>query len=146
MKTLFNIILIVLFVNTVQSQTIATFIPEAQLAGIDTLNGADTVYIRTPFLKWNLQYLGLQVTCIELGGTSDGYIYPQASIDDTSYANLISTEYLVYSFPNDTLTITDGAVGLWNVFLPNNYAGIMATGTAGDTTEITLKYSIKGRK
>ena len=146
MKNILNIILLVVIANSAYSQDYAKFIPEAQLAGIDTLNGADTIYIRTPNIKWNVSYIGLQATCRELGGTSDGSIYPQASIDDTSYVNLVSTDYLVYSFPNDTLTITDGAVGLWNILaLPNNYAGIMAVGTAGDTTEVTLKYSIKGR-
>jgi len=147
MKTLVNIILIVLLSVSTYAQTTARYIPDAQLAGIDTLKGADTIYIRTPFLKWSLDYIGLQVKCVELGGTSDGYIYPQASIDGIDYANLISTDYLVYSFPNDTLTITDEAVGLWNILaLTNNYAGVMCVGTEGDTTEVTLKYSIKGKK
>jgi hypothetical protein len=144
-----NLILIILcvFALSATAQETAIYKPEAQLAGVDTLKGADTIYIRTPFLKWNLDYIGLQVKCVELGGTSDGSVYPQASIDDIDYANLVSTDYLVYSFPNDTLTITDGAVGLWNILaITNNYAGIMAVGTVGDTTEITLKYSIKGRK
>lgn len=122
-------------------------IPDAQLAGVDTLNGADTVYIRTPMLKWNFEYIGLQVLCEELGGTSDGTIYSQTSIDDTSYVNVTTSDYVVNSFPNDTLTITDGAVGLWNMtLLSNNYYGIMAIGTAGDTTKLTLKYSIKGKR
>lgn len=147
MKKLLNIIFIVFIANSVYSQTYAKFIPEAQLAGVDTLNGADTIYIRTPYIKWNIDYIALQVKCRQLGGTSDGYIYPQASIDDTNYVNLVSTDYLIYSFPNDTLTITDGVIGLWNILsLPNNYAGIMGVGTANDTTEVTLKYSIKGRK
>ena len=146
MKKILNIIFIILIANSVFSQS-SRYIPDAQLAGVDTLNGADTIYIRTPFLKWNLDYIGLQVKCVELGGTSDGSIYPQASIDGIDYANLISTDYLFYSFPNDTLTITDGVVGLWNILaLTNNYAGIMAIGTVGDTTEVTLKYSIKGRR
>lgn len=122
-------------------------VPDAQLAGVDTLKGADTVYINTPFLKWNLEYIGLQVVCEELGGTSDGTIYPRVSIDDTSYANVTTQDYVVNSFPNDTLTITDGAVGIWNISgLPNNYYGIMAIGTTGDTTKLTLKYSIKGAR
>jgi hypothetical protein len=148
MKNLFNIILFfALFTCHAYSQDVARYIPDAQLAGVDTLKGADTIYIRTPFLKWNLDYIGLQATCRQLGGTSDGYIYPQASIDDIGYVDLISTDYLVYSFPNDTLTIADGTVGLWNILaLTNNYAGIMCVGTVGDTTEITLKFSIKGRK
>ena len=141
------IALFCLFTIHVYSQTVARNISDAQLAGIDTLNGADTIYIRTPFLKWDYTYLGLQVKCRQLGGTSDGYIYPQASIDNIDYANLVSTDYLVYSFPNDTLTITDGAVGLWNILvISNNYAGIMCVGTGGDTTEISLKFSIKGTK
>lgn len=146
MKNLF-VFLFLLSSVALTAQNELKYIPNAQLAGKDTLNGADTIYIRTPFLKWDLSYIGLQVTCRELGGTSDGSIYPQVSLDDTSYVNIISTDYLVYSFPNDTLTITDGAIGIWNILsLPNNYYGIMAVGTAGDTTEVTLKYSIKGRK
>lgn len=142
------ILILFVFASTnVFSQEFAKYIPDAQLAGVDTLKGADTIYIRTPFLKWSLDYIGLQVKCRQLGGTSDGSIYPQTSLDDTSYVNITSTDYLVYSFPNDTLTITDGAVAIWNILvLPNNYYGIMAIGTENDTTEVTLKYSIKGRK
>lgn len=147
MKKLLNIILFIVIASGLYGQDYPKYIPDAQLAGIDTLKGADTVYITTPFLKWNLDYIGLQVVCEELGGTSDGYIYPQVSLDDTTYVNITSTDYLIYSFPNDTLTIVDGAKAIWNILsLPNNFYGIMATGTEGDTTKITLKYSIKGKR
>jgi hypothetical protein len=141
----------IIFILLITLVSICTYgqklIPNAQLAGVDTLKGADTVYINTPMLKWNLEYIAIQVLCEELGGTSDGTIYPRVSIDDTSYVNITTTDYVVNSFPNDTLTITDGAVGLWNMtLLSNNYYGIMAIGTVGDTTKITLKYSIKGRR
>lgn len=145
MRNLF-MILFILFGLNMFSQDLK-YIPDAQLAGIDTLNGADTIYIRTPFLKWDLFYVGLQVTCRQLGGTSDGYIYPQVSLDNESYVNIVSTDHLIYSFPNDTLTIVDGLIGIWNILgLPNNYYGIIAIGTVNDTTEITLKYSIKGKR
>lgn len=145
MRNLISILLLLLCFSAFSQDL--KYIPDAQLAGKDTLKGADTIYIRTPFLKWNLDYVGLQVVCRELGGTSDGYIYPQTSLDDTTYVNIVSTDYLIYSFPNDTLTITDGVIGIWNILaLPNNYYGIMAVGTIGDTTEVTLKYSIKGKK
>ena len=147
MKRIISILVIVFSFISMYSQDYAKYIPDAQLAGVDTLKGADTIYIRTPFLKWNLEYIGLQVKCTEIGGTSDGTIYPQISLDDTSYVNITSTDYLIYSFPNDTLTIEDGLIGVWNILsLPNNYAGIMAIGTTGDTTRIELKYSIKGKR
>lgn len=110
MKRLILLVSLIFFFCDVFSQL--KYIPDAQLAGVDTLKGADTIYIRTPFLKRYFDYVGLQVVCRELGGTSDGYIYPQTSLDDTSYINIISTDYLIYSFPNDTLTITDGVIGI----------------------------------
>jgi hypothetical protein len=144
MKRLISILIIIFIAVFSYGQKL---IPDSQLAGVDTLKGADTVYINTPMLKWNLEYIGLQVLCEELGGTSDGTIYPRTSIDDTSYANVTTVDYVVNSFPNDTLTISDGAVGLWNMTgLSNNYYGIMAIGTVGDTTKLTVKYSIKGRR
>jgi hypothetical protein len=107
-----------------------------RLAPIDTLQGNETVNFSNL-----LNATAIQAVCTELGGTSDGTLRLQASLDGTNF-NFVTETAGVYEFyPNDTLTITDGAV--WLVNLENSpfpYHRIVGAGTASDTTEVTITY------
>lgn len=100
----------------------------------DSINGAETVYFKTfKLTKGNI--VALQALCTNTGGTTDGTIVVQGSVDGVSFGTLASTAGLFYGYPNDTLTMTDGAVGLWvienNPFL---YIRYKVAGTSGDST------------
>lgn len=102
----------------------------------DTLNGNETVNFSSMLFASQVQ-----VVCSELGGTSDGTLYLQGSLDGTSFYNVTSTQDMLTFFPNDTLTITDGAVWLINIKDdPFQYFRVKGTGTASDTTLVTIKY------
>jgi hypothetical protein len=110
----------------------------------DTLQGAETVNFTAIRSTSSSGTLALQALCTELGGTSDGTLILQGSVDGTSY-NTITTVAGKYDFyPNDTLTITDGAVIQCLITAsPFNYYRWQGGGTASDTTLVTQKYSPK---
>lgn len=101
--------------------------------------------------------LVIQALCTQVDGTSEGTLILQGSVDGTSYNTLTSTEPLhpgdtvqsglngfITAFPNDTLTVTNGAVGSWIVKdSPFRKFRIQGTGGAGDTTTVSIKYTIK---
>jgi hypothetical protein len=112
----------------------------------DTLNGNETVNfpIRSTGFTNGYQTLTIQALCTEIGGTSDGTLILQGSVDGTSYVTLQDATDFMYSYPNDTLTITDGAVATWVIIkTPYNYYRIQGGGTASDSTLITPKYVYK---
>ncbi len=82
----------------------------------------------------------IQLVCTELGGTSDGVIRIQGSVDGTNWVNLTSVPGVYDFFPNDTLTITDGANLLFRVNDNNSIPFFRAsvTGTASDTTRVAV--------
>lgn len=116
----------------------------AQSVAVDTIKGAKTVnFVLSPsFQGKNL--LTIQALCTQIGGVSDGSLILEGSIDGTSYETITATEGLLYAFPNDTLTITNGAVGTWVLRdSPWIKYRIQGGGTSGDTTKVTIKYVYK---
>ncbi len=110
---------------------------------VDTLNGNETVNFAA-IEYTNSGVLTIQALCTEIGGTSDGSLVLDASVDGVSYETLTSTTDLVYGFPNDTLTITDGAVVTWLIKAPGwRFYRVKGAGTASDSTLITIKYIYK---
>lgn len=111
---------------------------------VDTLNGNETVNFTLSQITGGYTTTTIQALCSEIGGTSDGTLILQGSVDGTSYVTLQDDVSLLKSYPNDTLTITDGAVGTWIVKeTPYNFYRIQGAGTASDTTLITIKYVYK---
>lgn len=109
----------------------------------DTVNGNETIYFyTTELIKGGT--VSLQALCTQVGGTSDGTIVIEASEDRISWETLTTTAGLFHGFPNDTLTIVNGAVGLWVVENnPFGYLRYKVAGTASDSTLITPKYRPK---
>lgn len=101
----------------------------------DTIQGNETVNFSA--------MLGMKqatVTCTQLGGTSDGTLLLQGSSNGTSFVTL--TEGVVHFYPNDTLTITNGAVWIIDASASHfNYYRVRGAGTVGDTTLITIDWS-----
>ena len=106
----------------------------AQYTSTDSLNGADTVYIV-------MTNAGMaQISCTQTGGTSDGTITAEASIDGSFWVPLDTTNTAWFDYSgNDTLTITDGAT--WIVTFKELYKyRFKAIGTAGDSTLLETSF------
>lgn len=120
-----------------QTGTVRTF------ATNDTLQGAETVNFGPLTISGSYNALTIQALCTEIGGTADGTLWIDVSVDGTSYETLTESDGADF-FPNDTLTIVDAAV--WTLTIkdaPWKYYKIVGTGTSGDTTLITTKYILK---
>ncbi len=127
MKTIFIILGFILFSVTGFSQRVVT----------DTLQGNETVNFMAM-----LDARQIQVTCTNVGGTSDGTLVLQGSTDGVNYVTLSATTGVFNFYPNDTLTIVDGAVWLINVEKPTfSYYRVVGAGTASDTTLIVINWS-----
>lgn len=110
-------------------------------ATADTLQGAETVNLGVVNSSSSSGTLVLQALCTELGGTSDGTLILRGSVDGTSYVDIVETAGVFNFYPNDTLTITDGAVITCVITnSPFGYYLWQGVGTASDTTLVTPKY------
>lgn len=113
-----------------------------QYLDVDTLKGADTVYISLPRLtgyysvSWELYF-------DQVGGTSDGTGILEAS-NDTNYTTLNTVEPVIQGVPNDTITIVDGLTQYYNLYgTPFINYRVRLIGTTGDTTRIISNYVLK---
>jgi len=126
-------------------------IADAQISQVvtitpDTLTKVETEHFAIGPITGPYSSLNIQSLYTQLGGTSDGTALLQASTDGTSYATLTDTDYddLYFYGDDDTLTINNGDI--WQIEIKNptfTYYRIAATGTANDTTLVTVKYIIK---
>jgi len=109
---------------------------------IDTLTAATTDTSAVAYISGSYAAITFQALCTELGGTSDGSLRLEGSVDGLSYLTL--QEGVGYAYPNDTLTVTDGAIWQFKVNdAPFKYYRVIGLGTANDTTLVTLKYLLK---
>ena len=130
MKRLVLLLSFALLVSVSFSQRVVT----------DTLQGNETVYFEA--MNGASQ---ISVLCTQLGGTSDGSLYLQASTDGTNFVNVTETAGSLAFYPNDTLTVTNTAG--WLISIKDNpfsYYRIKGTGTASDTTKIVINWG-KGK-
>jgi hypothetical protein len=103
----------------------------------DTLQGNETVTFTAMQDASQVQAL-----CTQLGGTSDGTLILKGSVDGTTYVTLSETAGLINFYPNDTLTITNGAA--WLITIKEslfNYYKVVGAGTASDTTLVSINWS-----
>lgn len=111
---------------------------------VDTLNGSETVNFTLSSITGSYESVAIQALCTEIGGTSDGTLILQGSVDGTSYITMTDVVGVLTSYPNDTLTITNGAVVQYVVHdNPFNYYRVQGGGTASDSTLVTVKYTYK---
>jgi len=118
----------------------------------DTVKGTETITLTPIQLNGTYQSLSISVLCTDLGGTPDGYITLLASNDATNYFAINGYHGSVWSSPanlvrdtiRSTMTIYPAAVLNWVVNAPPwRYYKLSATGTAGDTTGLTITYVYK---
>lgn len=106
---------------------------------IDTLKGADTIYIELPELT-GYYSLSWELYFDEVGGTSDGIGTLEAS-NDTIYSTINDIEGAIDGNPNDTITIVNGLnQTYWLYGTPGNNYRVKLIGTTGDTTRIISNY------
>jgi len=109
-----------------------------------TLNEIETLYLPVQPITGTYETVAIGTVFTEVGGTSDGSAILQGSVDGTNFYTINSETSKEVFYPNDTLTITDGAVWLIELFDPAFVVyRVAATGTANDTTTVTSSYIIK---
>jgi len=114
-------------------------------AAFDSVLAVEIVYTGNIQLNGSYNSLVIQGLCTDVGGTPDGTLILQGSVDGTSYINLAPKAQRFLYFPDDdTLDITAGAIQtVYIVGNPFAYYRWKATGTASDSTLITTTYIYK---
>jgi hypothetical protein len=115
-----------------------TLVNYGQRAITDTIQGAETVTFTV------INGVGqLSALCTDdFGGTSDGTLILQGSVNGTVFETVTETAGLFSFYPNDTLTIAPNAEWLVAIQKPVfNYYRVSGTGTSGDTTLITISWA-----
>ncbi len=105
----------------------------------DTIQGAETVNFTS---MQGAKYI--QVLCEDdFGGTSDGLLMLQGSVDGVSWDDLFTNDnYWYSSIDSDSLTIAPDATWVINAGNLNfPYYRLTGDGTSGDTTLVTIKWS-----
>jgi hypothetical protein len=110
---------------------------------VDTVKGDETVNFNIACMNGGYSELVVQALCTQVGGTSDGTIVLERSVDNSSWETVTALTDIIVGWPNDTLTIVNAAVGLWSIREPLGCYRLSATGTASDTTKITPKYRLR---
>ena len=111
---------------------------------VDTVTNANTEYLYTETFSRAWNTLSIQLLCTQLSGTSAGTAVLQASVDGTSWQTITDATGMVKGFVNDTLTVANGAVGLWMVTNTGFYKyRIKITGSGTHSTLITSHYIFK---
>ena len=145
MKTLVKILFSILVLVACFSIPVVS---SAQQTGVtytlaqDTLNGNETVNFTALHLTTPLT-VAIQANCSQVGGTSDGTLNVEVSVDGTYWETLVANNVFVFGLPNDTLTVVNNAV--YEVVIkdcPWPYIRGTGTGTASDTTLVTWKYNL----
>lgn len=111
----------------------------AQRTIVDTIKGAETVNFTAMVFADEIQVLCED----DFGGTSDGLLMLQGSINGTTWYDILTNDAFWYSsIANDSLTIVDNAT--WGINVSNlgfpRYR-ITGDGTSGDTTKVTIVWS-----
>jgi len=85
-----------------------------------------------------------QTVFTQVGGTTAGTATLKGSVDGTSYVTITDAAGLAKGFPNDTMTVTSGAI--WDFVvqdLPFKYYKVVTVGSGTSTTTVLTKYVIK---
>lgn len=138
MKKLFLILVSVfVFIVITNAQVVRSVVD-------DTIKAAETVNFGAIRSSTSAGMLTISATCTELGGTSDGTLILQGGTTATDYITIVETTGVFNFYPNDTLTITDGAI--IHVVIndsPFKYYRWQGAGTSADTTIVSPTYMKK---
>ena len=111
---------------------------------IDSLKATAAVTSSVVQVTGAYNAITFQALCTETDGStsSSGTLILQGSVDGLSYKTLSSD--VGWAIPNDTLTISDGAI--WQFSVTNaalKYYKVIGATSASDTVLVTLKYILK---
>jgi len=138
-------ILFVLAIFAFLSLSVTAQKERVNTAPYDSVLTTETVYTGLINILQETNSLVIQGLCTDVGGTPDGTLILQGSVDGVSYVNLApETGQIIYRPNNDTLTITAGAIqSVFFVKNPYNFYRWKVTGTANDSTLVTTTYTYK---
>jgi len=123
----------------------------------DTIKGNETVaFAATERFKGNY-ILTMQALCTDLGGTPDGTLFLEGSVDNVSWerityqtglnANFFASDSTKITKSESTFTIVDAlSCGVTFENTNWNYYRWKGVGTASDTTGVTMTYTWKKKK
>lgn len=138
-----NFILFFVLIATVAAASAQRLSPITVTASeSDTSKGAETDYIVIPNASHfdGVYDLVIQSLCTQIGGTSEGTITLEKSLDGTSYKPMLTTIDTDFITVNDTFTVTNGAILQYRIKTYWPYYRIKIVGGSGDTTLFTTKY------
>lgn len=140
---IFALIALVASVNAQKGRYITITASEA-----DTNKNAETDYLYFPNVGGfeSQTDLMLQLLCLDnYGGTSDGTVTIEGSLDGTSYAPITTEKYA--DVKSDTLTITPSAALQFHIPITHHYKyRAKVVGTSTDTTLIVPRYRFQDIK
>jgi hypothetical protein len=143
MKKLFFMLIFAVVAMAVSAQ-VPYRTPAASEADINQNAETDYIYIPSSGGFTYLQDLVIQVLCTDTyGGTSDGKITIEKSVDGTSWKSMNTTVDTDLSCANDTFTIVGTGVANFRLKTYNYRYRLKAVGTSGDTTLLTTRYIFK---
>lgn len=112
---------------------------------IDTLTAATTDTSDVVSVSGSYNAIVFQALCTQLGGTSDGNLKLYGSVDGLYYKQIVEKTGQFIGLPvADSAIVSSGAI--WQVVVKDavfKYYRVIGTGTANDTTLVTLKYLLK---
>lgn len=122
---------------------LAVFAVNAQRTISDSVNGNETVNFTAM-----TDPVAISILATQTGGTTDGTVTLQGSVDGTTYTTIQPTAGVIYYLPSDTSkltgytwTMTNGASLLIGIEQPFwRYYRVRAAGTVGDSTLVTIKW------
>jgi len=111
----------------------------------DQNDGAETDYIYLPNVDWfySVKDLDIQTLCTQTGGTSDGKITIERSVDKISWKPVLTTIDTDLIAANDTFTIVNAGVSQFRLKTYWPYYRLKIVGTSGDSTALLTRYNWK---
>lgn len=138
--------LIVLIGLAVVFNCSAQFGKSVQLLGSGTLNGLDSVLLKSNQMSQTNGFIGIHliIDTTRVGAGTSTAIAKASLIDSddhNDWGTLTTVDYVVYTNNNDTVTMDTPAGSLWGITaLPFDYVGLYLHSVAGDTLDYEAWY------
>lgn len=124
----------------------AQFGKSVQLMGSGTLNGLDSVLLKSGQMSQTNGFIGIHLIIDTTRiSASTGTAIAKASLIDsdnpTDWGTLTTVDYVVYTNNNDTVDLSTPGGSLWGITgLPFDYIGLYLKTEAGDTLDYEAYY------
>lgn len=124
----------------------AQFGKSVQLMGAGTLNGLDSVLLKSKQMSQTNGFIGIHLIVDTVAiGTGTGTAVAKAALKDVdnpySWGTLTTVDFVVYTNNNDTVDLSYSRGSLWGISaLPFDYVGLYLKTEAGDTINYEAYY------